>query len=92
MTYAEYDEAYQTMIRINKSLIMPSFKSLERGGIVGEVELVDCVIRSDSPWFFGEYGFVLQNPKPLTFRPYRGQLGFFNVTVSEEIDSDMFLG
>lgn len=50
-----------------------------RGGIVGSVEIVDCVSASDSPWFFGPYGFVLRNPQPLPFRPMRGALGFFHV-------------
>lgn len=50
---------------------------LERGGIVGSVEIVDCVTRSDSPWFFGPVGFVLRNPVPVPFQPCRGQLGFF---------------
>ena len=50
------------------------------GCIVGHVDLVDCVEQSESPWFVGEFGFVLRNPvafaKPI---PYRGQLGFFDV-------------
>ena len=53
--------------------------SIERGGIVGSVEIVDCVSRSDSPWFQGQYGFVLRDPQPLPFYPCRGQLGFFKV-------------
>ena len=48
------------------------------GGIVGEAEIVDCVMVSGSPWFFGEYGFVLRNARPLPFAPCRGMLGFFS--------------
>ena len=48
------------------------------GALVGTVEIVDCVDHSDSPWFFGKYGFVLRNPiafaKPI---PCKGALGFF---------------
>ncbi len=33
------------------------------GGLVGEVDIVDCVTHSDSPWFSGPYGFVLANPE-----------------------------
>lgn len=51
------------------------------GGIIGEVEIVDCVDESESPWFFGRYGFVLRNPKPLPFVPYKGRLGFFEVAL-----------
>ena len=49
------------------------------GGIVGSVEIVDCVSNSKSDWFGDEWGFVLRNPEGLQFRPYRGQLGFFEV-------------
>lgn len=49
------------------------------GGIVGEIDIVDCVIESDSPWFFGDYGFVLSNPRWLPVVPLRGQLSFFEV-------------
>lgn len=59
--------------------ILPPFSELERGGIVGEAEIIACVNTSSSPWFFGMYGFVLANAKPLPFRPYKGQLGFFEV-------------
>lgn len=49
-----------------------------RGGIVGSVEIVDCVTEHTSPWFFGRFGFVLRNPRPLPFIPLRGRLGFFD--------------
>lgn len=49
-----------------------------RGGIVGMVDIVDCVTESDSPWFMGEYGFVMRNARPLPFFPMRGALGFFD--------------
>lgn len=60
------------------------FDSLERvsplpvGGIVGECEIVDCVVRSSSPWFVGRYGFVIRNARPVPFHPCRGALGFFD--------------
>lgn len=47
------------------------------GGIIGMAEIVDCVSQSNSPWFFGRYGFVIRNQRSLPFRPCRGQLGFF---------------
>ena len=34
---------------------LPPFETLERGGIVGTVEIVDCVDQDASPWFFGEF-------------------------------------
>lgn len=41
---------------------VPMQADLPHGQIVGLVEIVDCVDRSDSPWFFGDYGFVIRNP------------------------------
>ncbi len=60
---------------------MPAFGALPRAGIVGVVDIVDCVAESDSPWWAGpgQVAFVLKNPRPLPFVPYRGQLGFFKV-------------
>lgn len=51
---------------------------LERGGIVGMAVLADCVTKSASDWFFGPYGFVLADPRPLPFYPCPGRLGLFN--------------
>ena len=47
------------------------------GGIIGVVDIVDCVTHSKSNWFVGDYGFVLANPRPLPFHPCRGALGFW---------------
>jgi hypothetical protein len=55
------------------------FVDLERGGIIGSVELVDSVETSDSPWYMGQKAFVLRDPIPLPFRPHKGQLQFFEV-------------
>lgn len=56
-----------------------SFEAQQRGGIVGAVDIVDCVTSSDSLWYMGAVGFVLANPRPLPFTPYLGKLGFFDV-------------
>lgn len=47
------------------------------GGIVGVVDIVDCVDRSNSEWFVGKHGFVLENARSVPFIPVRGALGFF---------------
>jgi hypothetical protein len=51
------------------------------GALIGEVDITDCVTQSDSPWFFGKYGFVLSNPSPY-IKPilYKGKLGIFEVS------------
>lgn len=55
------------------------------GAIIGEVDIIDCVTKSNSPWFVGKYGFILTNPKlyesPI---PCRGQLGFFEPDIPLE--------
>jgi len=61
------------------------------GGIVGAANLLGTVhvrdkhllAASDKPWFFGEYGFILDNARPLPFMPLKGQLGFFNAEYRE---------
>lgn len=58
-------------------------ETYDRGGIVGEAEIVDCVERSDDPWFVGRFGIVLRNARPLPFRPCKGALGFFSPKYEE---------
>src|SRR4030042_2198294 len=54
------------------------------GAIIGEVDIVDCVTESKSPWFVGPYGFILANAvlydKPF---PCRGRLGLFEPGILE---------
>ncbi len=77
MTRAEYEECSDFARGLGATV--PPFEDLERGGIVGQATVVDCVSESDSPWFFGRYGFVLADTRILAFRPWRGQLSFFEV-------------
>ncbi len=79
-TKAEYEDAYDTAMVINPAILFPTLESLQRGGIVGSVEVIDCVQQSESPWFVGQHGFVLRDPKVLPFIPWKGRLGFFNVS------------
>jgi hypothetical protein len=51
---------------------------LEQGGIVGMVQLEDCVTSSCSKWFEGPVGWVLTKPKRIQFIPLKGQLGLFD--------------
>lgn len=82
MTRDEWLDALQFcngMDRMWTSETFPKFEELERGGIIGEVEITGCVRESESPWFVGPCGFVLKNPKPLPFVPCKGALGFFRL-------------
>lgn len=78
MTKDEYEDTCEFFDRIIGKAA-PPMAVLQFGGIIGSVEIVDCVQHSESPWFFGKYGFMLRDPKPLPFVPFRGSLGFFEV-------------
>lgn len=61
-------------------IILPTFAvGLGMGGIVGKAYLDDVVTESKNKFFFGPFGFVLKDGKPLPFRTYKGRLGFFEV-------------
>lgn len=74
-----FDDAGYQWIVSKMGLALPEPTEFERGGIVGVAEMTDCVKRYDSPWFFGPYGFVLKNARPLGFVPLAGQRLFFDV-------------
>ncbi|PJT19949.1 hypothetical protein CN884_19580 [Ochrobactrum sp. 30A/1000/2015] len=89
MTHDEYEDCRSLAYQIGqkddatRELLLqhpvPALRSIPRGFIVGTVDIVDVVRRSNDPWFFGPYGFVLENPrlleKPI---PCIGALGFFD--------------
>lgn len=83
MTRFEYEDCLATLHGISVShpfppgLKLPAFDDLQRGGIVGVVDIVDVVTSSASPWFFGNYGFVLANARAVPFVPVKGKQGFF---------------
>lgn len=83
MTRREYQDVVDFLLddaRLEHiALVLPNFSELERGGIVGEATLVECLVDSPSPWFMGEIGLVVRDAKPLPFARFKGQLGFFEV-------------
>ena len=85
MTRGDYDSAVMFVAGFAPSLVIPPMASLERGGVVGEAVLLDCVTRHDSDWFCGTYGFVLDEQKPLPFEPCTGALGFFKPNAEREV-------
>jgi hypothetical protein len=52
-------------------------RDLPLGGVVGVVDLVDIIERSDDPYFTGPLGWVFANARVLPFRPVVGRLGLF---------------
>jgi len=74
---AEHDDSAFFMHQIG--IVAPLFINLPRGGIIGVADIVDCVDEpKENPWFFGPYGFVLRNVRPVPFIPVKGALGFFD--------------
>ena len=55
--------------------------SFDTGGIDGKTTVVDCVTKSNSPFFFGKYGFVLMGSQPVEFIKVSGKLGLFKVEI-----------
>ena len=55
------------------------------GCIIGLANLVDCVDSSDSPYFFGPYGFVLTDKKSIEPIPIKGKLGLFNINIPDSV-------
>lgn len=58
-------------------------EGMQRGGIVGMAEIVDCVEDSNSEWFVGKFGFLIRNATPVAFLPCKGALGFFTPKFGE---------
>ena len=82
MTKAEYLRVKFWLARPGSGIHgveLPAFEELQRGGIIGSVELVDSVDSSDSGWYMGEKGFMLRDPRPMVFIPLKGRLNFFDV-------------
>lgn len=70
------------MLWIRKSfpgIELPTIGQLEAmtGGYVGIAELTSVVLEHPSPWFFGVFGFVLENAQPIEFIPAPGRLMLF---------------
>lgn len=83
-------------------LKVPPPDELPTGGIVGKARLINTVhIRDehllagpDKPWFFGEYGFMMDSQEPCELKPCKGALGFFtpdyNSQYKPKKQADMF--
>ena len=80
-TVQEYTDAVEFVRSFNPTLAagIPPLHQLDKGGIIGLVRITDCVRKHPSPFFVGPWGFVMDKPYPLPFRPMRGMLGIFNV-------------
>jgi hypothetical protein len=90
LTSTDYEEFkyFRHNLKNQPRIITPAFDELKRGAILGVAELSDCVRRSGSQWFQGDYGFVLKNVRRLTRPlPCKGMLKFWEVP--EEIEREI---
>ena len=68
-----------------RNVELPPCHDLDRGKIIGSVELVDVTMRADSIWYVpGRWAWHVRNPEPMT-PPIRwnGKTGLFEVDRSE---------
>ncbi|MCA1458036.1 hypothetical protein I6F35_33425 [Bradyrhizobium sp. BRP22] len=76
MTQDEYADGRDFMADLGVTCPPPA--DLVRGAIIGHVNIVDNVSKSDSPWFVGPGAFVLADPVLLNDPiPVDGQLDIF---------------
>jgi len=71
-------------VESTSKISLPPRTEIQTGGIVGVATLVDCVTEYDSPWFFGPYGFVLEQVKPVQFIPLRGRQSLFETGIQPD--------
>lgn len=79
MTRWDYDVA-ASFAECNHGVKVPKFEELQRGGIIGQIDIVGCQYWHSkcSKWHETDlFGFYLKNPEPLDFIPCRGALSFF---------------
>ena len=72
---------------------MPPKETLVKGAIVGVVDIVGCHNPEEgaypSLWYGDEYGFVLENPRPLPIPiPIKGKLNLW--TIPKEIEEQIW--
>jgi ASCH domain. len=80
LTRKEFEIAKEYMLEIIPRV--PNMDELDRGAIIGIVDLVDITQNTDSPWFEGpdifgkeNFGWVVTNPRPVVPKFYTGGLG-----------------
>lgn len=78
----DYEDDFEFIVETQDVLkfgsSFPGKNELSFGAIIGMAEIVDCIDASDSPWFFGKYGFVLENIQSIDPIPCKGALGLFD--------------
>lgn len=80
LTHSDYEKAVTIMRAAGEDAILPRADEFAAGGFIGSVELVDVSDCCDSVWHApGGFGWILRNPRPMNFFPYRGRRNWFHV-------------
>ncbi|MFD1557036.1 ASCH domain-containing protein [Paraburkholderia silviterrae] len=82
MTRAEYDDVEAFLDYFAIDIALPGHGKLDRGGIIGAATITDCIpsARRTSRWHMdGQWGFQLEDVKPVPFVECKGALLFFDV-------------
>lgn len=87
MTKREYEFGAEYAKSLGISI--PPADQLLLGGVIGSVELVDCLDSHQSQWYMeGNKALVLRDPRPMPFISVDGRLGFFDVPcVTQEVEA-----
>lgn len=72
---AKYAE--QTDFARARGVTLPAREDLQVGGIIGIVNMVDCVKKDSSVWFEGPVGWKLTDAYSLPFIACKGKLGIY---------------
>lgn len=89
----KFHEAYYSFLTEHTNWPLPNPSDFEQGGVVGVARLANCIaptLPAGSPMprlelrrsHFGapgHYGFVLEEPRTISFVPFRGNQGLFNI-------------
>ncbi len=81
---ARPDLAVRGMIESQHGILIPA--DAPTGGIVGVVDLIDCVQGHPSAWAMpGHWHWIVANPRPLPLHPLKGKLSVFDVEYTPQL-------
>jgi hypothetical protein len=79
-TPADFERATAALRAVGECAMLPREDEFAAGGFIGSVELIDVVERCERAWHApGCFAWILRNPRPMAFFPYRGRRSWFHV-------------
>ncbi|GAB7197630.1 hypothetical protein OS31_40380 [Dickeya oryzae] len=68
------------------SVDIPDYEDIERGGIVGVMDITGMCESHPSPFFLGPVGWEVANARTLPFLPMKGRLSLFETGLAMDGD------